>query len=97
MTNKDNVLNTASRGISNCIFNVYGRVGYFTDIENNNFSVDIYDSPSKVINAMSDEDAQKHLLKSIEVPFAHLLHDNSAEYKIIDTIVTTVESIVYKS
>ena len=64
MFNKDNVLKRASRAIGNCIYSVYGGVGYFTDIDDNYFYVDIYDSPSRVIGKkMSDEEAKKHLLK----------------------------------
>ena len=97
MFNKDNVLERASRAIGNCIYSVYGGVGYFTDIEDNCFYADIYDSPSRDINKMSDEEAKKHLLKSIKVPFEILDNASIAEFKAIDDIVSAVEKIVYNN
>jgi len=96
MFNKENVLATASRSIGNCIYNVYGGIGYFTDIINNCFSVDIYDSPSRVINKMNNEESKKHLLKSIKVEFEDL-NDSVSEFRIIDSIVSKIESVVYNS
>jgi hypothetical protein len=96
MFDTEKVLEASSRGISNCIYDIYGEIGYFTDIEDNVFLVDIYDSPSRVINKMSDEEAQKHLLKSIEVDFSDVKSNYNLESAIIDKIVSTIEIIVYK-
>ena len=90
MVNLYHVDRIASRGISNCIYQVYGGVGYFTDIEKNVYRVDIYDSSSKVINSMNDEESEKHLLKSIRID----IDVSDSEYAIIDKIVSTVEKIV---
>ena len=97
MFNNDNVLERVSRAISNCIYSNYGGIGYFTDIDDNYFYVDIYDSPSRDINKMSDEEAKKHLLKSIKVPFEISSNASIAEFKAIDDIVSAIEKIVYNN
>lgn len=75
MYDSDKVLEVASKELRNAIY-LYGGLGYFTGIEENNcFEVEIYDLSSREINKMDDKEAAKHLLKRVSVDFSDCLQD----------------------
>lgn len=96
---EDQVVEAVIRGISSCIHEVYGNVGYYTEITGNTIVVEIYDDVCAVIDEMTGQEALKHLQKTIKVPFGSVKMEcgDLQHAKVINYIVETFESILYEA